>query len=182
MIGSTSSGAASAVRASSTFGERGHDRYVTDVGLRDRRRQLPHPTRARARLDAGTIDAWRRPSPSSAPRATATSSATRRCARSSSRAITVIPINPHETEVEGHTRVCVRARRARADRHGHRLRAAGRGCRGSWRSSRSKGVAEVWLNPGADDDAVVGQRASELGLNDDPGLQHHRRSGRARRY
>lgn len=75
---------------------------------------------------------------------------------------TVIPINPHETEVEGHKAyasvldvpvpidiatvyVPPRAGVAVMDQ------------------LAQAGVTEVWLNPGADDDAVV-RRARELGL------------------
>ena len=76
---------------------------------------------------------------------------------------TVIPINLYETAVEGHTGLRIGARCAGGDRHGDGLRAAGGRCRSHGELAR-KGVAEVWLNPGADGAEVVA-RARELGLN-----------------
>ncbi|HJR60555.1 MAG TPA: CoA-binding protein [Vicinamibacterales bacterium] len=79
------------------------------------------------------------------------------------RGYTVIPINPNEAEVEGHTTypsvldvpgpidmatVYIPAEPA--------LRVM--------EQLAQKGVGEVWLNPGADDDAVI-DRAESLGLN-----------------
>ena len=76
---------------------------------------------------------------------------------------TVFPINPHEREVEGHhaypsvldvpgpidmATVYIPAEPA--------LRVM--------EQLAQKGVGEVWLNPGADDDAVI-DRAESLGLN-----------------
>jgi len=76
---------------------------------------------------------------------------------------TVIPINPHETEVEGHkTYASVLDVPGTIDmatvyvppRHGV----------GVMEQLAKKGVPEVWLNPGADAPEVVA-RARELGLN-----------------
>jgi uncharacterized protein len=76
---------------------------------------------------------------------------------------TVIPINPHEAEIEGH-----RAYASVLDVPGEIDMAtlyvpAPSGLRVVDELAR-KGVGEVWLNPGADDDEVVA-RARELGLN-----------------
>jgi predicted CoA-binding protein len=76
---------------------------------------------------------------------------------------TVIPINPHETEVEGHkTYASVLDVPGPIDiatvyvppRYGVRV----------MEQLAEKGVPEIWLNPGADGPEVVG-RARELGLN-----------------
>jgi len=76
---------------------------------------------------------------------------------------TVIPINPHETEVEGHkTYASVLDVPGPIDmatvyvppRQGVRV----------IEQLAEKGVPEVWLNPGADGPEVVA-RARELGLN-----------------
>jgi len=74
----------------------------------------------------------------------------------------VIPINPNETEVEGH-----KAFPSVLDVPGpidmatvYVPAAAGVSVMDDL---AKKGVAEVWLNPGADEDAVVA-RARELGL------------------
>lgn len=76
---------------------------------------------------------------------------------------TVIPINPHEAQVEGH-----RAYRSVLDVPGpidmatvYVPPAAGLEVMDDL---ARKGVGEVWLNPGADDDEVVA-RARALGLN-----------------
>jgi predicted CoA-binding protein len=76
---------------------------------------------------------------------------------------TVIPINPNETTVEGH-----RCYASVLDVPGPIDMAtvyvpAYAGVRVVEDLAR-KGVAEVWLNPGADEPEVV-QRARELGLN-----------------
>jgi predicted CoA-binding protein len=76
---------------------------------------------------------------------------------------TVIPVNPHEREVEGE-----RAYRSVLDIPGPIDMAtvyvpASAGV-GVMEELARKRVAEVWLNPGADDDEVVA-RAKELGLN-----------------
>jgi predicted CoA-binding protein len=76
---------------------------------------------------------------------------------------TVFPINTHETEIEGH-----RAYRSVLDIPGPIDMAtvyvpASSGLAVVEELAR-KGVPEVWLNPGADDDAVV-ERAKALGLN-----------------
>jgi uncharacterized protein len=76
---------------------------------------------------------------------------------------TVIPINPNEPEVEGH-----RTYPSVLDVPGDIDMAtlyvpAGSGLQ-VIEDIAKKGVAEVWLNPGADDDEVVA-RARELGLN-----------------
>ena len=75
---------------------------------------------------------------------------------------TVIPINTHETEVEGYP-----AYRSVLDVPGEIDMATvyvpgNAGVRVMEELAR-KGVKEVWLNPGADEDAVV-DRARELGL------------------
>ena len=76
---------------------------------------------------------------------------------------TVVPINPHETEIEGH-----RAYHSVLDFPGTIDMAtvyvhAAAGVTVMEELAR-KGVAEVWLNPGADEDEVV-ERARALGLN-----------------
>jgi uncharacterized protein len=76
---------------------------------------------------------------------------------------TVIPINPNEPEVEGH-----RTYPSVLDVPGDIDMAtlyvpAGSGLQ-VIEDIAKKGVPEVWLNPGADDDEVVA-RARELGLN-----------------
>ena len=76
---------------------------------------------------------------------------------------TVIPINPHEREVEGH-----RAYASVLDVPGTLDMAtvyvpASAGV-GVMEELAKKGVGEVWLNPGADEDEVVA-RARQLGLN-----------------
>jgi uncharacterized protein len=76
---------------------------------------------------------------------------------------TVIPINPNEAEVEGH-----RTYPSVLDVPGEIDMAtlyvpAPSGLQ-VIEDIAKKGVAEVWLNPGADDDEVV-SRARELGLN-----------------
>jgi predicted CoA-binding protein len=76
---------------------------------------------------------------------------------------TVLPVNPHETTIEGH-----RAYRSVLDFPGTVDMATvyvqpGDGV-GVMNDLAQKGVAEVWLNPGADGEAVV-DRARELGLN-----------------
>jgi hypothetical protein len=78
------------------------------------------------------------------------------------RGYTVIPINPKETEVEGH-----KAYASVLDVPGSIDMAtiylpAHAGVR-TMEQLAQKGVGEVWLNPGADDDEVV-ERARELGL------------------
>jgi uncharacterized protein len=76
---------------------------------------------------------------------------------------TVIPINPHETEVEGHTAYASvldvpgpidMATVYVPPRQGIQV----------MEQLAQKGIAEVWLNPGADGPEVVA-RARELGLN-----------------
>jgi predicted CoA-binding protein len=76
---------------------------------------------------------------------------------------TVIPINPHESEVEGQ-----KAYPSVLDVPGPIDMATvylqpGPGVEVMEQLAR-KGVGEVWLNPGADDDRVV-TRARQLGLN-----------------
>jgi predicted CoA-binding protein len=76
---------------------------------------------------------------------------------------TVIPVNPHEREVEGE-----RAYRSVLDIPGPIDMAtvyvpASAGV-GVMEELARKRVAEVWLNPGADEDEVV-ERAKALGLN-----------------
>ena len=76
---------------------------------------------------------------------------------------TVIPVNTHEAEIEGH-----RAYRSVLDIPGPIDMATvyvppASGLLVVEELAR-KGVAEVWLNPGADEDEVV-ERARQLGLN-----------------
>ena len=76
---------------------------------------------------------------------------------------TVIPVNTHEAEVEGH-----RAYRSVLDIPGPidmaTLYVPAASALVVVEELARKGVAEVWLNPGADDDDVV-ERARGLGLN-----------------
>src|SRR3954453_12334615 len=75
---------------------------------------------------------------------------------------TVIPINPHETEVEGKP-----AYRSVLDVPGPidmaTVYVPGAIGVGVMDDLAKKGIAEVWLNPGADDPEVV-ERARALGL------------------
>ena len=66
---------------------------------------------------------------------------------------TVVPINPHETESRRAEGLRVGARRARTDRHGVVLRAARIGEQVIDEVAR-KQIPEVWLNPGAESDAL----------------------------
>lgn len=76
---------------------------------------------------------------------------------------TVIPINPNEPEVEGHrTYPSVVDVPGTIDMATVYVQAAA-GVRVMDDLARKK-VPEIWLNPGADEDAVVA-RARELGLN-----------------
>lgn len=79
------------------------------------------------------------------------------------RGFTVIPVNPHESVVEGH-----HAYRSVLDIPGVIDMATVYVPAASGlvvvEELATKGVAEVWLNPGADDDEVV-ERARGLGLN-----------------
>ncbi|CAN5652892.1 CoA-binding protein [soil metagenome] len=74
----------------------------------------------------------------------------------------VIPIHPTESEVEGH-----RAYRSVLDVPGEidiaTVYVPAHAGVGVMEDLAKKGVAEVWLNPGADDHAVV-DRARKLGL------------------
>jgi uncharacterized protein len=76
---------------------------------------------------------------------------------------TVIPINPNEPEVEGH-----RTYPSVLDVPGNidmaTLYVPARFGLKAIEDLAQKGVGEIWLNPGADDDEVVA-RARELGLN-----------------
>lgn len=75
---------------------------------------------------------------------------------------TVIPINPNEAEVEGHrTYPSVLDVPGRIDMATVYV-PGGVGIR-VMDDIAKKGISEVWLNPGADDPAVV-SRARELGL------------------
>ena len=73
----------------------------------------------------------------------------------------VFPINPHEREIEGPPGVRVGARRARPHRHGDGLCPAEVGVR-VMDDLAAKQIAEIWLNPGADEPEVVA-RAGQLG-------------------
>ena len=68
---------------------------------------------------------------------------------------TVVPINPHEDRGRGAEGLRVGARRAGHDRHGVVLRAAGDRRAGRSDEVARKGIAEVWLNPGAESDALI---------------------------
>lgn len=76
---------------------------------------------------------------------------------------TVIPINPNETEVEGHKAFAsvldVPGAIDMATVYVHSDAGVG-----VMEQLAQKGVPEVWLNPGADEDEVV-ERARALGLN-----------------
>jgi predicted CoA-binding protein len=78
------------------------------------------------------------------------------------RGYTVIPVNPHETEVEGH-----HAYRSVLDIPGPidlaTVYVPPRAGVAVIEELARKGVEQVWLNPGADDPAVL-SRARELGL------------------
>ena len=79
------------------------------------------------------------------------------------RGYTVIPINPNETEVEGHrTFASVLDVPGTLDMATVYVPAAAGVT--VMEQLAKKGVGEVWLNPGADEDEVV-RRARELGLN-----------------
>ena len=75
---------------------------------------------------------------------------------------TVVPINPHEQEIEG-----LKAYRSVLDVPGPidmaTLYVQPRVGVQIMDEIARKGIAEVWLNPGADDDAVV-ERAKAVGL------------------
>jgi predicted CoA-binding protein len=76
---------------------------------------------------------------------------------------TVYPVNPHEATVEGQ-----RAYKSVLDIPGPvdmaTVYVQPRVALDVLDELSRKGIAEVWLNPGADDDAVV-ERARQLGLN-----------------
>jgi predicted CoA-binding protein len=79
------------------------------------------------------------------------------------RGYTVIPVNPNEREVEGHaTYPSVLDIPVNIDMATVYIPAA-EGVK-VMEQLAQKGVPEIWLNPGADDDPVV-DRARELGLN-----------------
>jgi hypothetical protein len=79
------------------------------------------------------------------------------------RGYTVLAINPNEAEVEGHkTYASVLDVPGRIDMATVYIPAEA-GVR-VMEELAARGVPEVWLNPGADEDAVV-DRARELGLN-----------------
>ena len=76
---------------------------------------------------------------------------------------TVLAINPNETEVEGHkTFASVLDVPGKIDMA--TVYIPGSAGVGVMEQLAQKGIDEVWLNPGADDDEVV-DRARELGLN-----------------
>jgi predicted CoA-binding protein len=75
----------------------------------------------------------------------------------------VIPINPNEREVEGHKTFASVLDVAEAIDMATVYVPPAIGVR-VMEDLAKKGIREVWLNPGADDDAVVA-RARELGLN-----------------
>jgi predicted CoA-binding protein len=79
------------------------------------------------------------------------------------RGYTVIPVNPNEREVEGHaTYPSVLDIPVAVDMATVYIPAEA-GVK-VMEQLAQKGVPEIWLNPGADDDPVV-DRARELGLN-----------------
>ena len=75
----------------------------------------------------------------------------------------VVPINPHEREIEGHATYASVLDFPDPIDMATVYVPAGAGVR-VMEDLAQKGVPEVWLNPGADDDAVV-SRAKQLGLN-----------------
>ena len=79
------------------------------------------------------------------------------------RGYTVIPINPNETEVEGHKTFATVLDVPGAIDMATVYVPAAAGVT-VMEMLAKKGVGEVWLNPGADDRAVV-ERARALGLN-----------------
>jgi predicted CoA-binding protein len=80
-----------------------------------------------------------------------------------SRGYTVVAINPNETEVEGHkTYPTVLDYPGTIDMA--TVYVPPDEGMGVMDDLKKKGVPEVWLNPGADDDAVV-RHARQLGLN-----------------
>jgi predicted CoA-binding protein len=76
---------------------------------------------------------------------------------------TVVPINPNEREVEGHPTYPTVLDYPGAIDMATVYVPASAGV-GVMDDLKKKGVPEVWLNPGADDDPVV-RRARDLGLN-----------------
>jgi uncharacterized protein len=74
----------------------------------------------------------------------------------------VVPINPHEREIEGHTTYASVLDFPDAIDMATVYVPGPIGVR-VMDDLAKKGVPEVWLNPGADDDAVV-SRAKQLGL------------------
>jgi len=79
------------------------------------------------------------------------------------RGYTVIPINPNESKVEGHTTFASVLDVPGAIDMATVYVPAGPGVVVMEQLAR-KGVGKIWLNPGADDEAVV-DRARALGLN-----------------
>ena len=75
----------------------------------------------------------------------------------------VIPINPHETEIEGH-KAYASVLDVPDQIEMATVYVPGAVGLKIMDDLARKGVAEVWLNPGADDPAVL-QRAKVLGLN-----------------
>lgn len=75
----------------------------------------------------------------------------------------VIPINPHETEIEGH-KAYASVLDVPDQIEMATVYVPGAVGLKIMDDLARKGVAEVWLNPGADDPAVL-QRAKALGLN-----------------
>lgn len=74
----------------------------------------------------------------------------------------VIPVNPNEPEVEGHP-TFKSVLDIPGEVHLATIYVPARVGVGVMDDVAKKGIAEVWLNPGADDPAVV-RRARELGL------------------
>ena len=74
----------------------------------------------------------------------------------------VIPVNPNEPEVEGHP-TFKSVLDIPGEVHLATIYVPARVGVGVMDDVAKKGIAEVWLNPGADDPAVI-RRAKELGL------------------
>ena len=114
---------------------------------------------------AGYSEAWREWSPWSARRASRHKFGNKAVrAFSGARATRWFPSIPTPTEIEGKRAYRSVRGRARADRHGHRVSAARTSPSPCSPDFKRKGIGEVWLNPGADDDEVIDE-ARRLGLN-----------------
>ncbi len=127
------------------FGKRRHGCDLIAIGIRDQGSAVAIRTAAdiaRSTPNAGSrvliadpgslipdpdkvqFRTWRRPWRSSAPRQTGSKFGNKALRAFEQQGYTVIPINPHEAEIEGHRAYRIGARRSWADRHGDGLRSA----------------------------------------------------------